>query len=468
MKKMRLLSAFLAVVLVLSVFSACSGGGASSSVAGNGTPSAAPAAAGADTGDKIPLSMWFWGSNSEQQAALQEVLIDRFNEENPEYFLTVEYRDSVNADIAVALAANQGPDIVYESAPSMAINFIRAGKYADLTPYAEQYGWKDKLIQPMYESCTVDGKLYSIPNGIHVIGMVYNKRVLDDNGWEVPTTIDELTAIMDEAIAKGMYGSVTGNAGWKPTNQDYASLFLTNFAGPMEVYKALNGEQSWNSPNIVYGVEKSAEWYNKGYLGGSDYLSLGWGESAQLLADGHSPFFFGPLKFIQNLMPFAVGENADDFQFTVFPAGREGIEPAYATGTSSILAINANTEYKDACAKLLNMIIDQDYVVEMAKRWPGYWGVPLTTLDEIDIDQFEGLSKTFMNAIIEANDVIAAGNFGYDCSTYFPPETYLQFENIDTVWFGDVTAEELLTETDPIFEREEAEGLVPPVPKPAG
>lgn len=465
---MKKLSLCLALVLLLSLFAACGGGQPASTPQESAASTAAEPSQPAAAGEKIPLSLWFWGSNTEQQKVMQEVLIDKFNAENPEYELTVEYRDSVNQDIAVALAANQGPDIVYESAPSMAINYILAGKYADLTEYDQQYGWKDKLIQPMYESCTVEGKLYSIPNGIHVIGMVYNKRVLDENGWQVPTTLDQLTAIMDEAIAKGMYGSVTGNAGWKPTNQDYASLFLTNFSGPMEVYKCLNGEQPWNSPNLVYGVQQSAEWYQKGYLGGDDYLSLGWGESAQLLADGRAPFFFGPLKFIQNLMPFAAGENADDFQFTVFPSGREGVQPAYATGTSSIFAINANTPHKDVCAKFLNMIMEQDYVIEMAKRWPGYWGVPLKTLGEIDPAQFEGLSKTFMNAIIDATKVIADGNFGYDCSTYFPPETYLQFENIDTVWFGDQTAEQLLAATDPIFEREKADGLVPPIPKPAG
>ena len=80
---------------------------------------------GAEEGD-VELSMWFWGSTAEQQAALSENLVDKFNEEHPGYHLTVEYRSSVNKDMAVALSADEGPDIIYESSPSLALTYIHA------------------------------------------------------------------------------------------------------------------------------------------------------------------------------------------------------------------------------------------------------------------------------------------------------------------------------------------------------
>jgi len=463
MKFNRLFAIIVAAIMMLSSLSGCSG--SSSETGGKATGADGGSSQAGSSGDKIPLSMWFWGSNTDQQAALSETLVDKFNAENPDYELTVEYRSSVNKDIAVALAANQGPDIVYESSPSLAMTYIEAGKYADLTEYSQQYGWQDKLIKPMYDSGTVNGKLYSIPMGLNIIGIVYNKRVLDENGWQVPATLEELTAIMDEAMEKGMYASVTGNKGWKETNEDYSSLFLTNFAGPEDVYKALTGDQKWNSANIVYALEQSAEWYNKGYLC-SDYVNLDWGESAQLLSDGGAPFFFGPLKFIQNLVMFCVDDNRDDFQFCVFPSGRDGVDPSYTIGATGILAVNANTQYKDKAAEFINMLISEEFVMEMAEKWPGYWGVPLTTLNEIDTSGFEGLPKYYMEAIVTASSEIEKGNFGYYCSSYFPPETFNYFVNIDTVWFGESTAEELLDSVDVAFEKELAAGLVPPVPKP--
>ena len=87
----------------------------------------------------------------------------------------------------MALAANEGPDIVYESNPSLALTYINAGKYADLTAYSEKYGWKDRIVDAMYDSGTLDGKLYALPMGLNCLGIIYNQSVLDEHGWTVPT-----------------------------------------------------------------------------------------------------------------------------------------------------------------------------------------------------------------------------------------------------------------------------------------
>ncbi|MCC2874896.1 ABC transporter substrate-binding protein [Lachnoclostridium pacaense] len=467
MMKKQILSILAATAMAAGLLAGCGGSGnASSTAADGGAVQTGKAADGKDTqgtGGKIPLTMWFWSSNEEQQATLQRVLIDKFNAAHPEYELTVEYRGSVNKDMAVALAANEGPDIVYESSPSLAMSYIQAGKYADLSGYSEQYGWKDRIIGPMYDSSTVEGRLYSIPMGLNVIGMVYNRRVLEDNGWSVPSTLEELTSVMDQAMEKGLYGSVTGAAGWRETNEDYASLFINSFAGPSEVYKCLTGEQKWNTPAMLSAIETSSQWYKKGYLC-SDYTNFGWGEAASILGEGGAPFFFGPLKFVQNLSAYAVDEHKDDFGFTVFPAGREGVDPTYTIGATGLLAINASSEHKDVCAEFLDMMLTNDFVSGISVDWPGYWGVPLTTLNEIDASQYEGLTKSFLSGISEACKAIDEGNFGYYCSSYIPPQTFEEFVAIDGVWFGEYSASDMLDKADAVFEGELSSGLVPPVP----
>ena len=414
---------------------------------------------------KTPITMWFWGTHEGNQAALQEVLVDKFNETHPDYELTIEYRPSVNSDIAVALAAGEGPDIVYESSPSLSLVYIQSGKYADLTEYSEKYGWKDKLIGPMYDSSSVDGHLYSIPMGLNYITMVYNEKVLEENGWSVPTTIEELEAIMDEAMAKGMYASVTGAKGWKATNEDYSTMFFTSFAGPEEMYKCLTGEQKWDSKWMEWAVEKSAEWYQKGYLC-SDYLTIDWGEAAQLLVDRKAPFFFGPVKFIQNIGQYVDYDKADFIKMAPIPSGRDGVPVAYSLGATGILAINANSKNKDVCAEFLDMFMSIEFVSEISQVWPGYWGVPLKNLSDVDTSSSSGLGKNYLESLKTACEEIDKGNFGYYCSSYIPPETFDIVCNIDSVWLGEITASELLSSMDEAFVREKAQNLVPPVPEP--
>lgn len=458
--KRKLISAILVTTMCVGMLAGCGGGG-DSKEAPEETGGESTEEKGAEEGD-VELSMWFWGSTAEQQAALSENLVDKFNEEHPGYHLTVEYRSSVNKDMAVALSADEGPDIIYESSPSLALTYIQAGKYVNLDAYAEQYGWKDKLLDCMYDSGVYEGSLYSIPMGMNIIGMVYNKDVLEENGWEVPTTVDELTAIMDEAMEKGLYGSVTGNKGWQPTNEDYTSLFLNSFGGADNVYKALTDEIPWTDPTMVGAIETSAEWYQKGYLG-TDYLSLDWADSAMLLAEGRAPFFFGPLKFIQNLMDYA---EEDKFGFTAFPAASDEIPATYTVGATGLLAINEKSEHKDVCAEFLDMLMTTEFVKEMAQDWPGYWAVPLKDLSSIDTSDMSGLPLMFMDGVAEACKAIDEGNFGYYNSSYMPVEAFDLMCVVDSVWLGEKDANTFMQEIDDAFQKDFDAGACPVCPAP--
>ncbi len=429
------------------------------------TPSDSDSNVQTGDGEVQELTFWFWGCSAEQQEAFQRTLVDPFNEKYPQYHMTVEHRNTVNKDVAVAMAANEGPDIIYESSPALALEYIAAGKYLNLDEYAEQFGWKDRIIGCMYDSGCVDGSLYDLAMGMNVIGIVYNKDVLEEHGWSVPTTMDELIAIMDEALELGMYASATGNKGWQATNEDYTSLFLTAFAGPEATYEALVGETPWTDERIVHAIETSAEWYQKGYLC-SDYLSVDWSDAAMLLAEGRTPFFFGPYKFIQNLPLYAVGDMEDSFGFAPFPS-EDPNEPSYYTiGATGTLAINANSKNPDGAALFLDMMLSNEFVHDIVTDWPGYWAVPITTLNEVDTSDLSGLPKSFLEAVQEAVASLDAGNFGYYNSSYMPAQTFnLLYTGIEAVWMGEQTAESLLQEMDEVFQEEMASGSMPIVPQ---
>lgn len=450
----------LTVVLLIGLLAACS------------APAAAPATGGeeapaAPSGERQTVTMWFWGAPPEHQETMKAVLVDPYNASQDQYELVVEFRNTVDKDISVALAANEGPDIVYGSGPSFVAPYAAAGKLENMDACSEQNGWQERILQPIYESGTVGGSLYSLPNSLNTLGIFYNKQVLADNGWEPPTTLEELEAIMDEAIAKGMYASVTGNKGWKPVNENYSSLFLTHAAGPRAVYAALKGEQPWSSPEIQAAIEKSAEWYQKGYLAGEDYVNLNFNDSVQLLADGRSPFFVGPTLVFQFATQFFQGDAAANLGFIPFPTIAEGqAYPLYTLGTTASLSINANSEVKDAACAIIDRMMTDQFLVDMTARWPGYWGVPVKEINA-DTSALTGLSAEYLKAIADMMAAVNAGNFGYFSATFFPPATQQEFINVDTVWLGTETAADLLARVDQVFADELAKNMVPPIPAPA-
>lgn len=412
------------------------------------------------------ISMWFWGAPPEHQQTMKKVLVEPYNKSQTRYELTVEFRNTVDKDITVALSANQGPDIVYGSGAAFVAPYAEAGKLECLDTYSRKYGWKNRILAPIYQSSTVNGKLYSLPNSLNTMGIFYNKVVLKENGWEPPKTIAELEKIMDAALKKGMYASVTGNKGWKPVNENYVSLFLTHMAGPENVYKCLKGEQPWNSPAIAAAINKSAEWYKKGYLAGNDYVNLNFADAVQLLADKKTPFFIGPTLVFQFASTFFKGDKEDDLGFIPFPSVNPDLEyPLYTLGTTATLSINANSKHKAAAAAIINQMMTPKFLVDMTSKWPGYWGVPLKTITA-DTHNLKGLSAEYIKAIKDMMNAVNNGRFGYYVSTFFPPQTQQDFIDVDTVWFGTTTTKEMLQKIDEDFAKEKAKGLVAPIPKP--
>jgi len=67
--------------------------------------------------ERARISLWFWGAAPQHQVTMNEVLAGAYNASQDRYELVIEFRNTVDQDIAVALAAGEGPDIVYGSGP---------------------------------------------------------------------------------------------------------------------------------------------------------------------------------------------------------------------------------------------------------------------------------------------------------------------------------------------------------------
>lgn len=448
--------------------------------------SLAPIFAGAssEVQEREELTMWFWGASPDYRIAFDKALVQPYNDSQDTYELVITYDNAVDQNIATALAADGGnaPDIIYGSGPAFVSQYAQAGKLVDMTPYAEKYGWKDRILAPIYKAGQVGGKLYSLPGGTITMGVFYNKTVLDElrvlnSGLpaQAPSTISELEAFMDTALANGYYASVTGNKGWKPVNENYSTIFLNAIAGPENVYKALNGEIEWTDPVFAKAIAKSAEWYQKGYFSGKmqggklviDYPNLNFDESCQLLSAGKSPFFFGPSMAFQFMNPYFQGEKAEQLGFTVFPMDSSIETQSYVLGTVNSYSIWAGSDKQDEAAKIIDIMMTPESVQILSDVWPGYWALPLKEINP-DVSGYSALSKAFVKATQDMYSAVNEGNFGIHGSTFFPPLTQAACIDIDRVWLNDQSVSAFLEKLNAEFEKDFARGSVPVLPVPNG
>jgi raffinose/stachyose/melibiose transport system substrate-binding protein len=411
-------------------------------------------------GDRAIITMWFWGASPANRQALEDALVKPFNRRQSQYQLVIEYRTTVDNDVRIAAIANRGPDIIYTSGPVDVSPLARAGKLEPLERYARMYGWNDRLLGQILNTCRLYAHLYCVTPSLCVNGMFYNKALLRENGWPVPRNREQVEAVMKAAQARGLYASVTGNSGWQPVNEDYVSIFLNQIVGPATLHDLLTGQADWASPAMVAAMSELDRWYKAGYLGGNDYFLLDFDSSLALLHQKRSPFFFAPSFSFQWAANYFKGPEADDLGFAPFPRLNPDLPyPIYDIGSAFTLSINANSKVKDGAAQVLDLILSSEFVLAISKQWPGYWSIPLKQFpnDETAV----GVSRSYYQSMAEISTAVSSGAFGYNVAAFFPNATKdLLVQDLEGVWLDQETPREMLIRAGRVFAKERARGSV--------
>lgn len=88
---------------------------------------------------------------------------------------------------------------------------IMIGKAQDVGTFAPQgilgaidSTYASRVLDAASENVTLDGNVYGVVYNALYQGVYYNKDMFAENGWTVPTTLDELQVIIDACKAKGI------------------------------------------------------------------------------------------------------------------------------------------------------------------------------------------------------------------------------------------------------------------------
>ena len=412
--------------------------------------------------DKEPISWWYESAGPDNQVYLADLLTGPFNEANPEYDLTVDYRgDNLDKLLRIALLSGSGPDIVYTPGPSYVAAMAHAGQLMSLDGYAETLGWNDRILPAFLDFGRYDGTLYALPKTYETIGIYYNKTLFAENGWSAPTTIVELEALADAMLAKGIIPFGSGNGDWRPANEWLVSLVFNSIAGPDVIYQALAGEIPWTSEPIVKSIEALNKWWQAGYFG-PDYFSLSTEQSFALVATGEAGMNFSGTWNMGTIGSYYPQNNAEP-GFVGFPSGEGVPYPVYALGIGSTFSIASTSEVADGAAAVIDHVFTQDFYGKMNTVWPGEWNLPLRDMSEVEMG--DDVLSVFTESMENLSNAVDANQYGYTTWTFLPPatNTYL-VSGIEEVWLGRIDIAEYLETIDKKFQKEMADGKVPAVP----
>ncbi len=176
-------------------------------------------AGGEGESDEIELRFWSLHTGDEQDfmAELAQTYSDMTDGVTILYE-AIPQSEYLGAALTTAFAAGQGPDVFLIS-PGDFLKYANSGIALDLTPYFTPEIRAD-FLDSSIEAVTVNDQILAVPFEIELLGLYYNREVLNQNGVEPPATWDEFIAATAALTTDNRFGSVI-----EPT-QGYFQNFL--------------------------------------------------------------------------------------------------------------------------------------------------------------------------------------------------------------------------------------------------
>jgi raffinose/stachyose/melibiose transport system substrate-binding protein len=159
--------------------------------------------------------------------------------------------------LSIAAQSDTLPDVfwVYKS---NAEDMLQGGKLMNLSPVLSELGLQDKFPKSTVSNFTAGDAIYGVPYQGLLTGLWYNKKILQDNGLQVPVTFDDLVAVAKKLNEKGITTISNG------ANQSAFSVwsFLTDldrFGYADKIDGILKGNGSYNNADFLRLYQHIAE-----------------------------------------------------------------------------------------------------------------------------------------------------------------------------------------------------------------
>lgn len=232
---------------------------------------------------------------------------------------------SFEQQILVQAQAKNTPDIAIVPQPGLLAQLVATGTVV-AAPQAVADN-VDKFWDPSWKDYgSVDGTFYAAPSGASVKSLVwYSPSQFKDNGWEVPTTLDELQSLSDDIAATGIKpwcaGIASGDAtGWPIT--DWMEDMMLRVASPEAFDQWVDHSIAFNSEDPTKALDAVGD-----YLKNTKYVNGGFGDVTSIAStafqDGGLPILDGQCALHRQASFYAanwpegtkVAEDGDVFAF---------------------------------------------------------------------------------------------------------------------------------------------------------
>lgn len=284
-----------------------------------------------------------------------EQLEKEFNETHDDIHLKISSPNDATTILKTRFIREDYPDIIGIGGDINYSYFVDSGILADLSDY-EGLG----EVKPAYldiieglEFVPTEGT-YGLPYVANAAGVLYNKDMFAEHGWEIPQTWDEFVSLCDEIQNEGIQPLYFG---YKDTWTCLAPWnALAVGLAPSDVCQQVNKGETTFSKEYPQVAEKMLELLNYGEDGPFAY---GYNDACTAFANGESAMYTIGSYAIPQIKSVNPDMNIGSF---VFPANDDADKNVLNSGNDLMFCVMKDCENKEAAYEVLSYMLEDENV----------------------------------------------------------------------------------------------------------
>ncbi|QDW74189.1 extracellular solute-binding protein [Lachnospiraceae bacterium KGMB03038] len=284
-----------------------------------------------------------------------DALEEEFNATHDDIHLTIDSPNDASTIMRTRFIREDYPDIIGIGGDINYSYYVDAEILADLSDWDGMDNIKESYIDIAegLETVPTDGT-YIAPYMANAAGILYNRDMFEEHGWEIPTTWDELISLCEDIQAEGILPFYFGFrdtwtclAPWNAIAVDLA---------PADVCKQVNRGETTFTEEYREAAEKYIQLME---YGPDDPVAYGYNDACTAFANGDSAMYPIGSYAVPQIQSVNPDINIDSF---VMPASDDPAENTLNSGIDLGFCVTAACEDKDAAFEVLDFLYEDENI----------------------------------------------------------------------------------------------------------
>ncbi len=284
-----------------------------------------------------------------------EALEEKFNQTHDNIKLVIDSPNDAMVILKTRFIRENNPDIIGIGGDINYSNFLDAKMLMDISDFDGLSDIKENYLATNKDLEYVPQEgVYAVPYMANAAGVLYNRDMFKEHGWEIPTTWEEFNELCETIAAEGIQPLYFG---FKDTWTCLApwNAIAVNLCGTDIAYQVNSGNATFSEAYEEIAV-KDKELLKYGQ---PNPVAYSYNDACTAFARGQSAMYVIGNYAIPQIKSVNPDMNIDSF---VFPASSVAEENILNSGNDLMFCVMEDCEHKEEAYEVLRFLLDDENV----------------------------------------------------------------------------------------------------------